>query len=169
MSKRSTVARRRGPIALSELTSGAIAPVTARRGFATADLVAAWPEIAGSLHADYTAPEKILWPRRSDGDEPAAGVLVLKVDGPRAILVQHDLPQIVERVNAFLGYKAISRARIVQSPVSARERPIGQQTMPPLAPADKQALEARIASVDNDELRRALAKLGRGVLGSRRD
>lgn len=169
MSRRTTTGRRRGAIPLSELVGGVIAPVTARRGIATADLVAAWPEIVGSPHADYTAPEKIVWPRHSDGDGPAAGVLVLKVDGPRAIFVQHDLPQIVERVNAFLGYRAIGRARIIQSPVGARSSKVERQAPPSLAPHDEQALEDEIAGVDDDRLKQALARLGRGVRGARRE
>ena len=48
-----------------------IEPVTARRGFAKADLIAVWPEIVGPLHADCTAPEKIVWPRHGNADEPA--------------------------------------------------------------------------------------------------
>ncbi len=116
--------RPRGAVSLGELVGQAIAPVTARRGFATADLVAAWPEIAGPLYADCTSLDKISWPRRDAEGEPPAGVLFLKVDGPRAILVQHDLPQILERVNAFFGYRAIGRIRIIQSPVAeARAEP----------------------------------------------
>ena len=63
MTNTSDAPRRRGPIPLSELVGKIVAPVTAKRGFAAADLVAAWPDIAGSRFADCTRPEKIVWPR----------------------------------------------------------------------------------------------------------
>lgn len=162
--------RSKGALSLGELVGRAIAPITARRGFATADLVAAWPELAGPLHAGCTAPDKISWPRRNDeGDEPAAGVLFLKVDGPRAIYVQHDLPQILERVNAFFGYRAIGRIRIVQGPVADAASPAGLRDRTPVDPAAGQAIAETVASVEDDRLRAALERLGRGVHGIRRE
>ena len=107
----------KGTLHLGEIVARVIEPVTARRGFARADLVAVWPEIAGPMHAACTVPEKITWPRHADGDEPPAGTLFIRADGPRAIFLQHELPQIVERVNAFFGYRAVASARIIQGPV----------------------------------------------------
>ncbi|WP_421724557.1 DUF721 domain-containing protein [Bauldia sp.] len=150
---------------MSDLVGRTIAPVTARRGFATADLIAAWPAIAGSAHANCTAPEKVVWPRQSDDGEPAAGVLVVKVDGPRAIFVQHDLPQIVERVNAYLGYRAIARARIIQSPVASGEGAARMPSVRILDPVAERGLERDVADIDDERLRRALIRLGRGVRG----
>ena len=70
--------------------------------------------------ATPTAPRR----RRSSGrarrrpTSAGAGVLYLRVDGPRAIFVQHELGQIVERVNALPRLsRAIAQARIVQGPV----------------------------------------------------
>src|SRR6185295_19195441 len=93
--------RRRGPVMLAELVGKVIDPGTKRRGFGTTDLIAAWPEVVGPRYADCTRPEKIVWPKSEDM-EGAPALLVLRVDGPRAIFVQHEAAQIVERVNAFL-------------------------------------------------------------------
>lgn len=159
--------KRKGPLHLGEIVGRVIEPVTARRGFAKAELIAVWPEIAGPMHAACTAPEKIVWPRHRDGDDPPAGTLFIRADGPRAIFVQHELPQIVERVNAFFGYRAVAQARIVQGPVGARA------PAPPAAePADPAAEEravSLVAAVDDDALRAALQRLGRGVFTKRRD
>ena len=72
-------------------------------------------------------PDKVLWPRKFD-DREAAGTqsawrvegatLVLKVDGPRAIEVQHRAHQILERVNTHFGYRAIAQLRFLQAPVN---------------------------------------------------
>ena len=85
--------KRKGAVALAELVGPVIDPVVARRGFASVDLIALWPEIVGPAHAAYTEPERIAWPRETDRDGGSRpGVLFLKVEGPRAILVQHELP-----------------------------------------------------------------------------
>jgi len=164
-----TTSPRKGPIAIGQLVGEAIAPVTARRGFATADLVAAWPEIVGPLYAPCTTPEKIAWPRHDTEDEPPAGVLFLKVDGPRAVLVQHDLPQIIERLNAFFGYRAIGQVRIVQGPVAAPSAPETMRGQQRLDPEAEHALAGELAGIGDDRLRAALERLGRGVRGTRRE
>lgn len=160
--------RTRGAVSLGELVGKAIAPVTARRGFATADLVAAWPEIAGPLYAGCTAPERIAWPRHEDEGTPAPGILFLKVDGPRAIYVQHDLPQIVDRVNAFFGYRAIARVRILQSPVAATSKPSVAAAVRHDEAAEE-AIAETVKDVEDERLREALERLGRGIHGNRRE
>jgi hypothetical protein len=163
MSEKSGTTRPRGAVRLSELVGKALDPVVARRGFARADLIAAWADIVGSRHAEWTAPEKIVWPRDAKGDV-TGGTLVLRVDGPRAILVQHELGQIVERINAFFGYAAIARARIVQAPVAARAGPAGEQPAAGLDPAGEAALARTTGAVESEALKAALDRLGRGVL-----
>lgn len=162
MSETPAKPRYRGARKLAEFVNGAIDPVVAKRGFATADLIASWEDIVGQRHAGATAPEKIVWPKRPD-ERAGQGVLVLRVDGPRAVLVQHELGQIVERVNAFFGYAAIGSARIVQGPVAARAPARTPQTAQ-LDAGQESALAAVLSAVDGDGLKAALDRLGRGVL-----
>ena len=129
-----------------------------------ADLIAAWTEIVGAELAECTRPEKIVWPRgEANADRP--GVLTLKVDGPRAVLVQHQLGQIVERVNAFFGYAAVGHVRLVQAPLGrharsrAPARPSGR-----LRPRTRRGSRTPPAAVEDQPLREALDRLGRGVL-----
>lgn len=157
----------KGTLHLGEIVARVIEPVTSRRGFATADLVAVWPEIAGPMHAACTAPEKILWPRHAPGEAQPAGTLVIRADGPRAIFLQHELPQIVERVNAFYGYRAVAQARIVQGPVGSK--PAAPPELPRVDTATGERIAGAVADVDDDGLRDALERLGRGVFTKRRD
>jgi hypothetical protein len=159
--------RRKGARHLGEIVARVIEPVSARRGFARSELLAVWAEIAGPMHASCTAPEKILWPRHVEGEEPPAGTLVIRADGPRAIFVQHELPQIVERVNAFFGYRAVAHARIVQGEVRAR----AAEPPPParVDPATEHAVAAKLGDVDDEGLRAALQRLGHGVFTQRRE
>src|SRR5215471_21699040 len=120
--------------ALARATSGArpigafiarlLDPVARARGFATTTLLSEWPAIVGADLAAFTAPDRVVWPRRQqDSNEgPARGwreegaILVLRVEGPRAIEVQHRSNKILERVNTYFGYRAITELRILQAP-----------------------------------------------------
>jgi hypothetical protein len=159
--------RRRGAARLAEIVGKVLDPVAAKRGFATASLVSAWPEIVGRAYADCTAPERIVWPRRPavEGEE-VRGVLVLRVAGPKAVYVQHEAGMIAERVNGYLGFRAIERIKIVQAPVAARpgRRPSPAEAMPP---QDAAALAARLGRIEDERLRAALERLGRNVFASR--
>lgn len=161
--------KRRGAVPLADLVSPVLAPVCRQRGFATADLVAWWPEIVGPSLARFTQPETVQWPRAvADPDaarQPAT--LVLRVAGAHALLVQQQSAHLVEKLNAFLGYPAIGRLRIVQRPLApSRER--RHRLAPVLDAEDEAALAARLGGVADDGLRAALARLGRGVLAERR-
>ncbi len=154
--------RRQGAVPLSALVGRVINPVARKRGFAAADLVAAWGDVVGADLAECTRPEKIVWPR-GEANSEAPGVLTLRVDGPRAVLVQHQLGQIVERVNAFFGYAAVGSVRIVQGPIGRAAEPAPADDAP-LAPEEEARLKAATGRVEDQSLREALDRLGRGVL-----
>ncbi len=153
--------RSRGAMPISALVGRVINPVARKRGFATADMIAAWAEVVGAELAQCTRPEKIVWPR-GEANSNRPGVLTLKVDGPRAVVVQHQLDQVVERVNAFFGYAAVGQVRIVQAPLGRSAKPAPAEDRP-LSPADEARLQAATGRVEDRSLREALDRLGRGV------
>lgn len=98
-----------------------------KHGFPAGRLAADWAAIVGQDLARYCRPERIKWPRTGELDEddastgPAAGAtLVVRVEGARALDVQYRAAHIMERINGFLGYRAITEIRIVQAPVVCR-------------------------------------------------
>ena len=46
------------------------------------------------------------------------GTLELTVEGAHATMIQHVLPEIMERVNRFFGYGAVARVKVRQGPVA---------------------------------------------------
>lgn len=155
-------ATKRGAQKLGDLVSRVLDPLTARRGHATANLMAGWADIVGPRYADWSRPQHIRWPRGS-GTENAPAVLIVRAEGPRAIFLQHEAGQIIERVNAFFGYAAIGELRIVQAPVAnapSNKAPASNRPEPEV----EGRLDAITAAVDDDQLRSALKRLGRGVL-----
>jgi hypothetical protein len=151
---------------LGELVGRVIDPVTRQRGFAATELLSAWSEIVGPRYADCTRPERIVWPKGEEM-EGAPALLVLRVDGPRAILIQHEADQIVDRVNNFLGYGAIGRLRILQAPVR-HAAPAPRREPAQLSPSDEMRLHQAVAKLPDGPLRTSLEELGRNVIAGER-
>lgn len=162
--------RRRGPAPVADLLGDVLSPAARKRGFASLDLFRHWAEIVGPAYAGATQPERLSWPRRmDDGGEDAfePATLFVRCEGARALLFQHELPQILERINTVFGYPAVGRIRIAQKPIV---RPVVAR--PPRLRALSAAEEARVtaltAEIEDDGLRRALVALGRAVTAGRR-
>ena len=168
--RKAWVRRARGPRAIGAYVAQMLDPIARARGFATTALLTEWPTVVGAELASFTMPDKVLWPRRNE-DREAGGrhsawrtegaTLVLKVDGPRAIEVQHRAEQILDRVNTYFGYRAIAQLRFLQAPVS-RAEPAHPPPSP--QPLDEKDFPATSAIADTD-LAQALRRLGSAVLG----
>ena len=154
---------RRSAVPLADLIDRAIEPACRKRGFAGADIVAWWPEIVGPAYAACTAPERVVWPRRVGEEEDfKPATLHVRVEGAMAVLFQHDLPQVIERINGYFGYPAIARIRLVQQPIPAA--PEARERAPkPLSPESEQALRRDLDAITDPGLHDALLRLGRGV------
>jgi hypothetical protein len=144
---------------LRDLLGKVVGDSFTRQGFASAELVTRWTEIAGAEIAAHSEPIKIQWPRPDQTGARPPGTLVLRVEGPAAIEIQHLAHVICERVNRFLGWRAVERITLRQAPL--------RRSAPLPAPAADPAAAARIAAampeiVDQD-LRAALARLGAAV------
>lgn len=137
--------------------------LAARFGSGPEALGARWADIVGQETARVTEPVKL---RRGRGEE--GGVLEVRVSGAAAVIIQHRVGEIIDRVNLFLGAGAVDRLRLVQGPLT--RRPPGPRARLKAAPLDA-AAEASLLEMfsawPEDRLRGALSRLGRGVLARR--
>jgi hypothetical protein len=148
---------------LRELLGKLVGDAFARQGFASAELVTRWDDIVGAEIAAYSEPIKLRWPRRTDGENSEAGTLVLRVEGPAAIEIQHLAALICERVNRFLGWRAVERLALRQAPLRRRQIPAARRTDPAAAAPIAEAL----SNIKDEKLRQALARLGAAVRADR--
>lgn len=144
---------------LRDLVPKVVGETFARQGFASAELVTRWPDIVGGEVATHSQPIKIQWTRPADGEEREPGTLVLRVEGPAAIEIQHLGDVICERVNRFLGWRAVARLALRQAPLRRGER----KPLRSVDPAATALVAERLSAVGNDELRTALARLGAAI------
>jgi hypothetical protein len=147
------------PRPLSELLGAALNDVMKAQGFASTEIISRWADIVGPEIAAHSEPLKINWPRAIGDDPPEPATLVLRVEGPAALEIQHLSAVILERVNRFFGWQAIGRMALRQGPLRRAE--------PPSRKAPDEAMTARIAEtlpeVKDEDLRQALARLGAAI------
>ena len=127
-----------GPISakpLSVLLGDVFSDAYAKQGFAARELVTRWGEIAGPEVAAHSQPLKIQWPRPVEGQPQEPATLVLRVEGPMALEIQHASDVILQRVNRFFGWSAVGRLALRQAPLSRRDRPAASRAPDPKAVA----------------------------------
>lgn len=124
--------RRGGAQAISALVSPLAGKALKRHGFTQTTLIERWPEVAGPVMAQASLPLKLGFsPGARDG-----GTLTLLVEPAMATRLQHGGDLLIERVNGFFGYAAVSRLKLVQGAVPAlatlrRAAPPPRRTPPP--------------------------------------
>ncbi len=160
-----TSMRQRTPGWVSAKAVGSFVPGLTKKafekfGFSTAALITDWEKIAGAKFAAFTAPQRLKWPQlpgsRADaagepGNRPGA-TLVIKVDPARALEAEYAGAQIIDRINAYFGYRAVAEIRLLQAPI------VQPQTVS--RPA---RVPAAIETVPENGLNAALARLQANV------
>jgi hypothetical protein len=142
---------------LADLLNKCLSDAFARQGFASREIVTHWPEIVGNEIAAHAEPIRMQWPRNPEGGAPAT--LVLRVEGPAAIEVQHQTGLVIERVNRFFGWRAIDRVALRQAPLQGRRKPAPR----PAADPDAARRIAQTLTIADEPLRDALGRLGAAV------
>jgi hypothetical protein len=132
-----------------------------RKGFAEASLIGEWGTIVGAEIARLCIPVKMRLPRprkdeKAAGSVPAnvaGGTLTLRATPAASLEVQHLKPRILERIQRYFGYPAITEIRI-----EIGER---KKAAPKRRPAGAGAVsQPDLSTVADPEIREALRRLG---------
>lgn len=134
-----------------------------RFGFVQSSVVTRWPEIVGPQHARVCAPESI----RFAPGEKSEGLLQLVVVAAHAPLIQHVIPEIIERVNRFFGYNAVSRIKLRQGEVKPPRAAADKTTAPPSLKPIPLELGESLRDIGDPELRQVLESLARSLDASK--
>ena len=149
-----------GPRQLADLMAQIGAAAFRKFGFVQSSIVTRWAEIVGSHYAEISAPESIRFPV----GKKAGGTLQLTVMSGHAPMIQHVLPDIIERVNRFFGYAAVAKIAMKQGEVrgAAPERRPPPRNLRPV-PVE---LGESLRDIGDPELRAVLESLAQGLANS---
>lgn len=153
---------RRGFVQTGGLLTRNIREASEARGFSETRLLTQWAEVAGEAIANISRPVKVGYSRNSIG-----ATLTLLCSGANAPMVQMQVPQILNRVNACYGYKAIARIAITQTAPSGfgeQDKPSFERRKPSLSTEQAGALEKDVSDIESETLREALKTLGENIL-----
>ena len=131
------------------------------RGFSVAKVLTHWDEIVGPATATVSRPVNVSYGRKGIG-----ATLTILTTGAYGPILQSQLPQIREKVNACYGYNAIARIRITQTSPTGFGLPYSSAEVQPareLRAVIPDAVEAT-CDVQDEGLRAALASLGSQIL-----
>ena len=132
--------------ALPALTKRALG----RRGFAEGGLALDWAAVVGEEIAANAVPVKLAYPR----GERAGGTLHLKVASGYALVIAHCEPQLIERVNSYLGYGAVARRKLTQGMVPRLPRAESHTDSQPAVP---------VPGIEDAELAEALGSFAQAL------
>jgi hypothetical protein len=158
-----------GPKTVGSFVPGLTRQAFEKYGFSAAALLTDWATIVGPDIAKVTAPERLKWPKAvgvgmDDSGEAERGrpgaTLILAVDPGRALDIQYKARQILERVNAYFGYRALADLRIVQAPII---RPITTSRLDTARSHRQSRPVPEVVGVRDDGLRAALERMAAGL------
>jgi hypothetical protein len=132
-----------------------------RFGFVQSSIVSRWDEIVGPRYANVSCPESIRFPAGKKAD----GTLELVVEGAHAAMMQHVVPEIVERVNRFFGYSAVARVKIRHGVIARKEARPTAKAPPMLKPVSFE-LGDSLREIGDPELKTVLDSLAKSLAKS---
>jgi len=134
------------------------------RGFVGADLITNWEEIVGHEISQGVVPVRLTFPQkqRSNG-----ALHVRAAGGAFALLFEHQKARVIERINTYFGYPAISEIRIVQGAVKL-PKPEPEEVEWPLGDEEVQELLQKVDGIEDDDLRSHVFELGIAMIQKRK-
>ena len=147
---------RRGVQPISDIVGGVMDPILRRKAGMTTGLISAWSEIAGARLQDATRPERLVWPaQRSDTDPFEPATLIVACEAAAALRLQHQTSELIGRVNAFFGFAAVDRIKIVQKSVTP-DKVDRRPALRNLVAGEPERIEAMVSRIEDPKLRNAL-------------
>ena len=138
----------------------------ARYGFAYGELLARWADIVGEGLARHSQPERIKWPRGAgETAQKLGGTLVIRAEPGRGLDLQYQSHQIIERINHFYGYGAVTSVKIMQGHISTAKQLKNKANS--LNVETEKTLAAQLEPIADDKLKQALQRLGAGALANK--
>ncbi|MDC0161896.1 DUF721 domain-containing protein [bacterium] len=130
-------------------------------------ILSKWTQIVGSFFADHSEPDKIsrITEEFNEFDEPIyKNFLHVKVSPAAAVEFQHYKDTVIEKINSYFGYKAISDLRLQQNFVSEKKikRDINLFNQE-LSEEEKANIKSEINNIRDKELEKSIVNLGASI------
>lgn len=143
---------------LGNFISKVLTPIVQSQGFVRAGILLEWESIVGKRFSAICQPEKVIFPLHQRRE----GKLVIRTPSAMAPELAFLEPKILEKINCYYGYQAISRLVIVQGPIKKKQEKI--ESKPPLSSAAVDFVQNQTAAIEDVFLQKALFSWGCEIL-----
>jgi hypothetical protein len=129
-------------------------------------ILSKWPQIVGTFFADHSEPDKIS--KITDGfnefDEPIyKNFLHVRVSPAAAVEFQHYKDTIIEKINSYFGYKAITDLRLQQNFISEKKYTKTASSDQIISKEEKELIKNEIDIIHDKELEKSIVNLGASI------
>ena len=127
-------------------------------------ILSKWTQIVGIFFADHSEPDKIsrITEEFNEFDEPIyKNFLHVRVSPAAAVEFQHYKDTIIEKINSYFGYRAISDLRLQQNfvPEKKIKKNINLYDQD-LSEEEKASIKSEINNIKDKELEKSIVNLG---------
>jgi hypothetical protein len=153
------------PSSLGKVLQSITSSFVSKQGFVWAAILQDWPLVVGEDYKDMVLPKKLQFPK---GKNTEGTLSVLVENSGAALLVQHLQPLILERVNRYFGYKALTKMVMRQGtfPEKIGLAPSVAMTERLLTSAEKEEIESLLKTFPEGPLRETLKNFGESLVKS---
>ena len=127
-------------------------------------ILSKWAEIVGSFFADHSEPDKIsrITEDFNEFDEPIyKNFLHVRVSPAAAVEFQHYKDTIIEKINSFFGYKAITDLRLQQNFIPEEKIKNNVNFFDKdFSEEEKASIRSEIDNIHDKELEKSIVNLG---------
>ena len=144
--------------------------ILGKKATMSVDILMSWGQIVGDELAEFTQPEKITFKNK----ERTNGVLWVNVaNGAFAMELQHRERFVLEKVNSFFGYNAVSSLKIKQTAaflsLNAWQNTQQEQKKKLVSREEQNYIEQLTEGLKNKNLKENLKSLGESVFSDNKN
>jgi hypothetical protein len=131
-----------------------IEPICKKQGFINASLILDWSKIVGNDFANLCQAVKVVFPF----GKTTEGCLHLQTTSSMASVLTYQEPLILQKVNQYYGYQAVTKLHIFHKSTSIQKKPLKKKQN--IVQLEALPLED-FKEIEHDPLKEALANLGK--------
>ena len=139
-----------------------VGPLLGKKGLLQADILARWTDILGLELSSGVRPFSVSFSRKTAG----AVLTVTAFSGAYAVEFTARKPQIIERINSYFGYEAVSDIRVKQGGIFTPPSPVKRE--PDYSPAKTAEMQKLAAGIEDESLRESVIRLGLALTESKK-
>src|SRR5690606_19447798 len=94
-----------------------------QKGFVQAAIILEWSQIIGPEMSQKCIPERLVFPQ----GKKTEGTLYLNVKIASGLLIEYGAPLIIDKINSYFGYQAVTRLKLKQVLYEKEPRPFLSQ------------------------------------------